>query len=182
MNKKEEKNLYIKKKIMFNKEQDFNFVAYNNLLILTAFKCFSEEKRWQDYRKLIYLYPYVADSSLLELLRRAIANTPLHPFDKEILRETYTKSFLKTSMVKLLLLNLERNDKISFSKNKSKPTLDVWINVEKLPGNFLNQQVFEAEYGNLERIKTIFPRLRTMSLKTILEKVYEENGVNIWEV
>ena len=184
MNKKEAKNLYIKKQIMFNKEQDYNFIVYNNLLLLTFFNCVSEEKKWQDYRKLVYLYPYITDNYLIELLNRATdnENSSLHDSDKELLRETYTKSYLMNNTLKAILLNLEKNNIVSFSKNDARHTIDLWVNTKSISKVLLDSPLFEFEYENLKRIKTIFPRLRTMTLKTILEKIYKENEVDIWEV
>lgn len=169
---------------MFDKEKDFNFIAYNNLLLLDYFECNSENKKWQDYRKLIYLYPYVTDTTLLALLQRA-TNPELRKFintDIVLLRETYTKSYLLSSLVKSVLLNMEKNEMISFSKNDTRHTIDLWINLEKCSKGLLSSTIFELEQGNLEIIKSIFPRLRGMTLKTILQRIYKDNGVDIWEV
>lgn len=168
---------------MFSKEDDYNYIAYHILIILDFFECKSNEKKWVDYKKIIYLYQFISNESLFELMQRAVnQDFKIDNVDYEILKDSYTNSFLKKQLVLLVIINLERNGLISIEKNVTRLTLDIYINDYEKLHSLISNPLFEEERENLKEIKKIFPQLRTMTLKTFLEKIYKRNGVQLWEV
>jgi hypothetical protein len=175
-NERSKQHLNVKKRIMFNKDEDYYFITYNILIILKAFGCKDSKSKWTDYTKLSYILPLVADSSLLDLFIRYLDNHRIPPKeDLEILRETYFKSRLRLKLITSILFTLETNNLISLAKN------DIWINQENIPETLLKSDLFDVEIKNINKLKTAISRLKGLSAKTLLERLYTENGVRVWE-
>lgn len=169
--------------MMFSKEDDYNYIAYHILIILDSFGCNSNENMWVDYKKIIYLYQFISNKSLFELLLRAVnKDFRIDTIDKEILSKNYNNCFIKKQLVLLVIINLEKNGVISIKKNSSRMSLDMYIEDYKKIENLISNPLFDEERENLKTIKKIFPQLRTMTLKTFLERIYKRNGVQLWEV
>lgn len=167
---------------MFSKEDDYNYIAYHILIILEFFEC-TNNKMWIDYKKIIFLYQFISNKSLFELLHRAVnEDFKIDSVDYEILNESYNNSFLKQQLVFLVIINLERNGLISIQKNATRLSLDIYIkDIEKIK-SLISDSLFIEDRENLKAIKKIFPQLRTMTLKTFLVKIYKRNGVQLWEI
>lgn len=181
-NDKDNQHLNVKKRIMFNKDEDYYFITYNILIILKAFGCMDAKTKWTDYTKLSYILPLVADSTLLDLFIRYLDNYRVPPKeDIEILRETYFKSRLRIQLISSILFTLEANQLISLVKHEKRHTIDIWINQEKIPETLLKSDLFEVEIKNINKLRTAISRLKGLSSKTLLERLYTNNGVRVWE-
>ncbi|WP_040204015.1 hypothetical protein [Neobacillus jeddahensis] len=179
---KDNQHLNVKKRIMFNKDEDYYFITYNILIILKVFGCKDAKSKWTDYTKLSYILPLVADSTLLDLFIRYSDNYRIPPKeDLEILRETYFKSRLRLQLVSSILFTLEANQLVSLVKNEKRHTIDIWINQENIPETLLKSDLFEVEIKNINKLKTAINRLKSLSTKTLLERLYTNNGVRVWE-
>lgn len=171
----------VKKRIMFNKDEDYYFITYNILILLRTLDCNSSKNKWSDYTKLIYLAPYVANATLTKSLIIFLNGKQPNNFEQDQLRETYIKSKLRLGVISNILVALERNDLVIMEKNKKRHTIDIWLNKEKFKDSFLNSNLFSLEVNNATELKSAIQRLRYISSKTLLEKMYSENGVSIWE-
>jgi len=178
---KDKQHLNVKKRIMFNKDEDYYFITYNILIILKAFGCKDAKSKWTDYTKLSYILPLVADSSLLDLFVRYLDNYRIpHKEDLEILRETYFKSRLRLQLISSILFTLEANQLVSLVKNEKRHTIDIWINQENIPETLMKSELFEVEIKNIKKLRTSIGRLKGLSSKTLLERIYTNNGVRVW--
>jgi len=181
-NEKDKQHFNVKKRIMFNKDEDYYFITYNILIILKEFGCHDAKSKWTDYTKLSYLLPLVADSSLLDLFIRYLDNHRIPPKeDLEILRETYFKSRLRLQLISSILFTLEANNLVSLTKNEKRHTIDIWINQENISKTLLKSDLFEVEIKNIHKLKSVLNRLKGLSSKTLLERLYTNNGVRVWE-
>ncbi|USK62278.1 hypothetical protein [Peribacillus asahii] len=181
-NNKDIQHLNVKKRIMFNKDEDYYFITYNILIILKAFGCKDAKTKWTDYTKLSYILPLVADSTLLDLFIRYLDNYRIPPKeDLEILRETYFKSRLGIQLISSILFTLEANQLVSLVKNEKRHTIDIWINQGNIPETLLKSDLFEVEIKNIDKLRTAISRLKGLSSKTLLERLYTNNGVRVWE-
>ncbi|MGG3792534.1 hypothetical protein [Geobacillus thermodenitrificans] len=179
---KNNENINVKKRIMFNKDEDYYFITYNILIILHTFGCKNEKTKWIDYTKLSYLIPFVSDSSLLDLLLHCLnRNRQPNQEEIEILRESYIKSRLKLRLITSILFALEKNNLITLKKNDKRHTIDVWLNQENIPSKLLNSDLFNIEKSNIKRLSQKIQRIKSLSSKTMLEKIFMDNGVRVWE-
>lgn len=175
-------HLDIKKKIMFSKEEDYYFITYNLLIILNTFNCTSINSKWTDYKKISYILPLVADSSLLGMyLRYLDEDSQPKKNDYELMRDTYIKSRLRLKLITSILFTLEKEDLVGIIKNEKRNTIDIWINREKISGKLLKSNLFSIESNNSLKLKKSIPRLRSIGTKTLLERLYVNNGVRVWD-
>ena len=58
--------------------------------------------------------------------------------------------------------------------------IDVSLTKDNLPNDFLNSNVFESESKNIIKISKKVGRLASLTLDTMLGKIYVENGVRTW--
>ncbi|MCU5477790.1 hypothetical protein OCB02_18970 [Bacillus cereus] len=178
---KSNQNTNVKKRIMFNRDEDYYFITYNILIILKTYGCKNSKSKWIDYRKLSYLLPLVSNSSLLDLYIRYIDDNRIPPKeDIELLRDTYFKSKLRLKLITSILFTLEANQLVSLMKNDRRHTIDIWINQENISKMFFKSELFEAEVQNINKLKNTIPRLKSLSTKTLLERLYTNNGVSVW--
>ncbi|MEW3994217.1 MULTISPECIES: hypothetical protein [Bacillus] len=178
----EKQNLDVKKRIMFAKDEDYNFITYNILILLDTYDCNNSKSKWTDYRKLNYLLPFISNNSILEIfLKYHNSQQHLKRDDLEILRITYIKSRLNLKLVASILFTLEANGYVNMSKNEKRRTVDIWINKKNISRKFLRSDLFSVEISNINKIKEAIPRLKMLKTLTLLERLYEENGVRVWE-
>ncbi|QJC87673.1 hypothetical protein HC662_08010 [Bacillus subtilis] len=182
-NEKRFRNINAKKRIMFNRDEDYYFITYNILIILYKFDCKDAKTKWIDYNKLSYLFPLVADKTFLDLYIRYIESgrRPTKA-QHELLRATYIKSRLRLKLITSILFTLESNNLVCLMKNEKRHTIDIWINQDNISKAFLTSTLFDIEVDNISKLKKVIPRLKTLSTKTLLERLYTNNGVSVWEV
>lgn len=46
---------------------------------------------------------------------------------------------------------------------------------------FIKNELFDDEKENIKELRELFPKIRILSYKTLLEKIFKNNGVEIWE-
>ena len=51
-----------KKRMMFIQREDYNFLTYNFLILLNELNCVSEDKRFNDFRKIAYLVEFISNN------------------------------------------------------------------------------------------------------------------------
>ncbi|NMB17945.1 MAG: hypothetical protein GX984_00615 [Erysipelothrix sp.] len=172
-------NKNIKKRIMFNKDSDYYFIAYNSILILDSLNCYEGKVNFYDYRKLIYILPFISSESILV---RSIGNSSTSQEDLKLLEDIYIKSKLREPILKSILFTLEKKGYLILEKNKSRNCIDVRLLPETLPKGFLNSDLFKTEFENITQFKKSYQRLSFINLETLIEKLFKEKGVIIWDV
>lgn len=175
-------NLQIKKRMMFETQEDFYFVVYNILLILKELDC-HRENRFTDFTKLAYIYPFVSNNNLANILELRLNGdiTNLESEDIDLLSRHYYESRLKMRLILNLISVLKVEGFIDIEKNTTRNSFDIWItNKDKL--EFLDDRSFDLERNNFGILKRVIPRIRTITVKKVVEELYEKAGVIIWEV
>jgi len=181
MSDKQQK-LNVKKRLMFNKEEDYYFITYNVLVFLNTLGCTSEKKKFTDYTKLAYIVPFVSNNGLLDIvLKYNQWERQPSKEETEILRDTYIKSRLRLKLLTSIFFALEHNQIIGLKKNERRSSIDIWINKENIPKNFLDSPIFKIEMENSLMIKNEFPYLKTWAVKTLLDNLFSSKGVRVWE-
>jgi hypothetical protein len=77
------------------------------------------------------------------------------------------------------LFVLEKRGYVTLNRGKAQE-IDVSLTKDNLPNDFLNSNVFESESKNIIKISKKVGRLASLTLDTMLGKIYVENGVRTW--
>jgi len=159
-----------KKRLMFIQKEDYNFLTYNLLLLLKILGANSRESRFQDYKKIAYLIHFIStDYKFTE-------------FDRKELAIIYSRSHLKKQLLSHLVLILKNKKFIEVELNYVRNSLDIWVVEENIPENFFSKDLFQNEINNIKNLKSEIPRLKILTLKSVVEKVFTNNKVITWEV
>jgi hypothetical protein len=171
----------LKKRMMFVKGDDFYFIAYNAMLLLSELDCTSVNKTFVDHRKLSFLIDFVSDPSLIQMVyRRKHLSTTLSNGDRNELSHAYSRGASRQHLVMRLECVLETKGYFGIEKGTRQSGFDVYLHKEQLPERFLEDELYEVERQNVALIRKTIPKVRTMTLATMLQHLFQENGVEAW--
>lgn len=169
------------KRLNFLVGEDFYFLTYSILNTLNAFSP-SGGSAFKDHRKLSHLVQIISDERLISILSRYAERSIENAIDRELLFATFTRGEVHKREVYKLLFALEKRDYISLIKSAKPEVLDVLLNRDKFPSDFLASPVFESERVNAHQLKKLVPRISTMTHDTFMERVYSSRGLRVWVV
>jgi hypothetical protein len=177
-----EESIAAKKRIMFIKGEDFNYIAYHILVVLDSLNCYSEANVFRDHRKLAYLTDLVSSQSLARMLvRRNRLDSKLSQRDAHSLQTAYANGISRQHLVSRVIASLVSRGILSVKQGeKDSLELDVWLNKNKLPKSFLESDLYATERENLRLLLSISNRLRTVMFPTFLERYFSDHGVHTW--
>ncbi len=170
----------VKKRMMYTSGEDFYLFSYAIFITLDSLNC-KNEKYFKDYRKLAFLIEFIKDNKLNYIISNASKKT-MNPIDKEYLFNSYSVGLSRRSEVLKLLFTLEKKGYVSLEKGNTKSLVNVSLNKDGIPDEFLNKEVFMKEYKNIKFFQSYIKRLSTLNLNTMLDRVYGKNGINTWAV
>lgn len=159
-----------KKRLMFIQKEDYNFLTYNFLILLNELNCTSENKKFNDFRKIAYLVEFIS------------SNIKLEDYKQTELSNIYLRAQLKKKLLSHLILTLKNKEYLNVSLNTTHRTLDLWLNKEKIPSDFFDKDFFKHEILNIQRLKKIAKIAPKQKLKTLIDNLYTNRGVLTWEV
>lgn len=158
-----------KKRLMFIQKEDYNFLTYNILLLLKSLGATSCHSKFQDYKKIAYLIQFFSRPHF-----NSYSNTELG--------QVYVKSHLKKQLISHLVLILKNKNFIGVDSNIHRNSLDIWLNEENVPKEFFDNKLFENEIKNIKTLKNEIPRLKVLTLKTMVDTIFTKNKVITWEI
>lgn len=166
------------KQINFISGEDFYFLTY---LILICLKEISNKNMvFKDHRKLTFIMQLIASPSAISILASNEHNSILHPEDKEILFDAFVKASLNEREVYKILRSLEKNEIISLLSTEKPDCYDVKIvNKDKIK-NFFTTELFYTEFSNVNILKDIVQRINSLTLNTLIARVFESYGLKLW--
>jgi hypothetical protein len=173
-------NKDVKKRLMYLSGEDFYFYCYSALITLDYLKC-KEGKYFKDYRKLAFIIEFIKDKKLGYIISGKKGKS-LNPIDKEYLFGSYSAGLSRRSEVLKLLFTLEKKNYIFLQKGGSQSEIDVSLNERSIPNNFFNKKLFAQEYNNIRIFCNNVSRLSVLRLDTMLNRVYEQNGIMTWDL
>ncbi|MBY0091422.1 hypothetical protein H7S74_13280 [Priestia aryabhattai] len=177
------KDVSVKKRIMFNKDDDHYFITYNIIIFLNTIGCVNEKSRFVDYTKLSYLIPFVSNSKLIDILS-IYSQLERFPSKEEIslLQDTYIKGRVRIKLLTSILLSLESRNIIKIIKNERRKSFDIWLNKDNIPHSFLTLDLFKTEINNTLFLKKSLPRIKSLTNTTLLDNLFRNKGVRVWEI
>ena len=159
-----------KKRIMFIQNEDYNFLTYNLLIFLDEFKCYSEQTKFRDFRKIAYLIEFISASPEIE------------DYTSIELTNIYLKAQLKKKLLSHLIITLQNKDYLDISLNTTHKTISLWLNKEKIPKDFFDKQKFHREIVNIRKLKKDLKITKVSKLTNLIDDVFKNRGVSTWEV
>jgi hypothetical protein len=170
-----------KKRLMFIRGEDFNFLTYNILILLDHLNCTTAERPFIDHRKISFLIDFICEPKLTTLLttpRNMLLN--LAPIDKQLLVQAYSNGAIRLALITRLLQALSTRGLIGISSDNSGRFLSIYLNRSAISETFLNNELYLPERQNLKDITVHLSRIRSIQLKAFLERTFEENGISTW--
>ena len=159
-----------KKRLMYIQKEDYNFLTYILLLVLIKFDAKSESSRFRDFRKIAYLIHFIN------------LNPNFNSFEKNELAKIYSQAQLKKQLLSHLLIILKNRGFIGMQINQRQQSFDVWINEKNIPNDFFNQDIFFNELENIQTLKLNIKRLKTITVKNLVDTIFTKNNIITWEV
>lgn len=170
-------NNVIKKRIMYLSGEDFYLFCYSMFVVLDVLGCHGG-KVFRDYRKLAFLINIMNDEKLIYILNSEHVNT----YDQEYLYSSYSNGLMKRSEILKLIFTLEKKGFVTLSRGKTNQEIDVSLDKTSIPGSFFDKHVFSVEYNHVKTIKKSVPKLNSLTLDTMLKKIYADKGVKTWAI
>lgn len=159
-----------KKRIMYIQKEDYNFLAYNILLVLRQFNANDESSSFKDFRKIAYLIHFIN------------LNPNFNTYDQNELAKIYSQAQLKKQLISHLLIILRNRKFIGMSINHIHQSFDIWIIEENIPEDFFNKEFFVKEINNIEYLQSNISRLKGITVKKMVDTIFTKNNVITWEV
>ena len=176
-----EEAIRLKKRMMFAKGDDFYFITYNVLLLLSELGCDSANRVFKDYRKLSFLVDFESDPKLTEIVAESRdAGVVPSSGDRHELSLAYSRGTSRQHFVMRLVSAIETKGLLGIERGTQQEGFDVFLHKDQLPADFLNDQLYETECENIRTLRRLFPQLRMMKLKTMFQQLFESNGVEVW--
>lgn len=169
-----------KKNLMFISSDDFYLITYSVIIILDCLGC-TKGRAFKDYRKLSFIIELINNKRNM-LILEATPLERLHKSDKDFLFQSYTNGLAKRSETLKILFTLEKKGYVSLQQGSIETLVNITLNIDKLPKDFLSKKVFGTEYQNCQKFKAIIQRSTALTLDTFLSKIYRDRGVKIWEI
>lgn len=170
-------DLSAKKRLMYLSGEDFYLYCYSVFIILDSLKC-RDGKYFRDYRKLAFLMDIIGDNKTVYVVSHSSGEN-LNPKDYECLLDSYSNGLTKRSEILKLLFVLEKRGYIVLDRGIGQE-INVSLCKENLPSDFLNKNIFTMESRNILDVSKKVKRLASLTLNTMLSKIYTENGVRTW--
>lgn len=173
-------DIFKKKRLLYNKDEDLYFLAYNVILVLSELDCTTEKSSFKDYRKLIFLIPIISDDKNTQLLLNYYKSS-IKP-NKYIIKELnriYYNSIETITLLRYLLLILERKNVIKIITEENKVNIILLKN--KDIKQFVQNPIFFNEKIRLNEIKRKVKAIKRLNYITFVDGFFKMNGVAIWE-
>ena len=166
-----------KKRLMYLSGEDFYLYCYSVFVILDSLGC-RDGKYFRDYRKLAFLTDIISDDKTVYVVSHS-SGEKLNPKDYERLLDSYSNGLTRRSEILKLLFVLEKRGYVSLNRGKAQE-IDVALTKENLPSDFLSINFFDSESKNIKNVAKKVGRLASLTMDTMLNKIYAENGVKTW--
>ena len=170
-------NISTKKRLMYLSGEDFYLYCYSILVILDSLGC-RDGKYFRDYRKLAFLIDIISNEKIVYVVSHS-SGEKLNPKDYECLLGSYSNGLTRRSEILKLLFVLETRGYVSLNRGRTQE-IDVALSWDNLPNDFFNNNIFDSECKNIKVVSKKVGRLASLTLDTMLNKIYVENGVRTW--
>lgn len=160
-----------KKRMMFIAKEDYNFFAYNILLILDQLGCDRDSKKFKDFRKIAFLIDFI------------MSNKNIEQYTTDELSRIYINSqFNRIQLISHVLIALSLNNYIGLEPNIKARTVDIWVNKSVIDEIFWSSYDWMKERSNIDAISRSISRLSSITVNTFIDKVFKSKNVRTWQI
>ncbi|WP_416047201.1 hypothetical protein [Cupriavidus basilensis] len=117
---------------------------------------------------------------MIGILARTQNKTVANPNDRELLFSSFTNAELHKREVYKILFSLEKKGYVSLHRTDVAEILDVTLMATNLPDGFFSSAQFDKEHRAANELRTLVPRISTLTLDSLLERMYQERGIRVW--
>jgi len=173
-------NKNVKKQLMYLSGEDFYLFCYSIFIILDTLGC-SGGKSFRDYRKLAFLINIINNDKLVYIIANSKEKS-LNTYDKEYLFDSYSSGLMRRSEILKLIFTLEKKGFVSLVRGRKSAEIDISLDKDAIPKSFFDSKVFLSEYKKVSILQKSFRGLSSLTLVTMLQKIYADNGVKTWAI
>lgn len=168
--------LSTKKRMMFIKDEDYNFLAYNIFIILNGLGCTMGKSKLKDHRKLSFLIDFVANGKLIDIIEKSNRSKTINDVDREILNHSYTNAVLRIKIINQLIFTLNNENIIEVSE-KGLERVNISLKKNNVDKEFFTGDLFKIERNNFKRLKKELQRITIIDLSNMLNQLYYNHGI-----
>lgn len=168
--------LSTKKRMMFIKDEDYNFLAYNIFIILNGLGCTKGKSKLKDHRKLSFLIDFVANGKLIDIIEKSNRSKTINDVDREILNHSYTNALLRIKIINQLIFTLN-NEYIIEVSEKGLERVNIVLDKNNVDKEFFKGDLFKIERNNLKRLKKEVQRMTIIDISNMLNQLYYKHGI-----
>ncbi len=168
-----------KKRMMFILEEDYYFITIKLLMALKAFEC--AENPFVDYRKLGIVFEFVKSQGNMIFFEKLLNQKAGNIFDNERAIKLFCDSKLNVSVIKRVLFFLEKQNMIEMKKNEKNGNIDILLKADDKLDELLENDLMKEDICRCLIIKKYLPKIRSLKLSTLQDKVFGYNEVTRWE-
>ncbi len=176
----DEKNEDKIKRLSFVENEDIYFLLYCILIMLNELGYKTEEKSFYDYKKIAFISLIMSSDKYFNYFCEYYgSNKKINKSIKKDLEIFYLKGIQNIEKLKLILVIMENKGIIEIVKNKNRT--DIYLkNDENIKTVF--SELFIKETHNISAINKKENRLRTVSYKIFLEKLFPNGVIETWDI
>lgn len=165
-----------RRRLMFVPGEDFYFLVYTTLVVLSELKCTTPERAFADTRKLIYLADLLGSDVDLRL---ALASAPLSQSGRSRLALLYDRAAARHAPLERINDALSRRGLVIFTRASGAPD-EAFLADQNGVRSLVRNSIFDAERERLDRLRSSLKQLRIMSLPALKERLFGRHGVHTW--
>lgn len=173
-----EENNSIKKRMMFIKSEDYNFLTYNIFIILNGLDCIEGKSSLKDHRKISFLIDFVSNGKLIDIVEKQLKNpnSKINEVDKALLSQSFTDSLLRIRTINQLVFTLTNENFLKITDKKLEK-LSICLNKKIVQKEFFKGDIFKIERDNIKRLKSLVKRISILDMSNMLQTLYYNNGI-----
>lgn len=168
-----------KKRMMYILEDDYYFITIKILSILNALGC--EVKPFEDHRKLGIVFEFIKDEKNFIFLHKLLLNENLDLFDNERAVKIFCESKLNVSVIKRVLFFLEKQEMLELTRSQKNSNINILLIKSNKFLDIIDEDVLSDDMERCMAIKKLIPRLRSLKLVTLQNKIFGYSEVTKWE-
>ena len=168
-----------KKRMMFILEDDYYFITVKLLSILKALDC--DKKAFEDYRKLGIILETIKNEENMCFFQRLMDRTEQNIFDNEKAIRFFCDSRLNVSVIKRVLFFLEKKNMVEMTRSLKNSNIDVVLKESEAYNSLIQMKVLDEDFDRCMIVRKLIPRIRSIKLETLQNKVWGYDEVSKWE-
>ncbi len=168
-----------KKRLMFIIEDDYYYITIKVISILVALNCY--EIPFNDYRKLSIIIELIKNENNINILNKAKRCNGLDNIEKEKMINIICSAKIAIPTIKRILFFLEKQCIISMGKSLSEEGIKIKLIKSDRLSEILTDDIIGNDIVAVNSVNEILPRLKQIKNSTLIKRISELIGVNIWE-